>query len=141
MQTYHFFIFLNNIACILVKFFHWIFTDFHACPLPTVFTWQAGTSKCVRSREFKHPYFPFWKLNIFLWFLYKSDSCISCFRNDGEMKVSKVHRTCHSINGGSLEITHLFHLSIITSYKKSFIKKALINTPFSVNIYLTSLFM
>ena len=24
----------------------------------------------------------------FVWFLYKSDSCISCFRNDGEMKVS-----------------------------------------------------
>jgi len=35
----------------------------------------------------------------YLWFLYKSDSRISCFRNDGEMKVSKVHRTCHSING------------------------------------------
>jgi len=51
----------------------------------------------------------------YMWFLYKSESCISCFRNDGEMKVSKVHRTCHSINGGSLEITHLFHLSIITS--------------------------
>ena len=49
--------------------------------------------------------FPNWKTDYFyLWFLYKSDSCISCFRNDGEMKVSKVHRTCHSINGGSLEI-------------------------------------
>ena len=24
----------------------------------------------------------------------------NCFRNDGEMKVSKVHRTCHSLNKG-----------------------------------------
>ena len=46
----------------------------------------------------------------------------NCFRNDGEMKVSKVHRTCHSINGGSLEFRHVFHLSIITSYKKNTIK-------------------
>ena len=36
----------------------------------------------------KYPCFPFWKR-------------ISFFRKDGEMKVSKVHRTCHSINGGS----------------------------------------
>ena len=55
----------------------------------------------------------------YLWFLYKSDSRISCFRNDGKMKVSKVHQTCLSINGGSLEITHVFHLSIITSYRKN----------------------
>ena len=52
----------------------------------------------------------------------------------------------HSINGGSLEIAHVLHLSIITSYKKKIknlpfalnyknvIKKALINTAFSVNI-------
>ena len=31
----------------------------------------------------------------YLWFLYKSNSCISCFRNDGELKVSKVHLTCY----------------------------------------------
>jgi len=65
--------------------------------------------------------FPILKTGYFhLWVIYKSDSCISCFRNFGEMKVSKVHRTYHSINGGSLEITHVFHLSIITSYKKYF---------------------
>ena len=52
----------------------------------------------------------------FLWFLYKSDSRIPCFRKDGKMKVSNVHQTCHSINRGSLEITHVFRLSIITSY-------------------------
>ena len=46
-------------------------------------------------------------------------------RNDGEMKVSKVHRTCHTINGGSLEITHLFHLSIITSCNKKYLKISL----------------
>ena len=47
--------------------------------------------------------FPILKTEYFyLWFLYKSDSGISCFRNNGEMKVSKVHRTCHSINGRSL---------------------------------------
>ena len=46
--------------------------------------------------------FPILKTEYFyLWFLYKSDSRSSCFRNDGEMKVSKVHRTCHSIKGGS----------------------------------------
>ena len=38
--------------------------------------------------------------------------------NNGEMKVSKVHGTCHSINGGALEISYVFHLSIITSYRK-----------------------
>ena len=40
----------------------------------------------------------------------------------GEMKVSKVYRTCHSINGGSLEITQVFHFSIITSYKNNTLK-------------------
>ena len=34
------------------------------------------------------------------------------FRNDGEMKVSKVQRTCLSINGGSLVITHIVQESI-----------------------------
>ena len=34
-------------------------------------------------------------------------------------KVSKVHLTCHSVNGGSLEITHL---SVITSYRKKYLK-------------------
>ena len=29
--------------------------------------------------------------------------------------VLKVHLTCHSVNGGSLEITHLFYLNIVTS--------------------------
>ena len=37
----------------------------------------------------------------------------NCLRNDGEMKSLKVQRTWYSINGGSLEITHVFHLSII----------------------------
>ena len=54
----------------------------------------------------------------YLRFLHKSDSCISCFRNDGEMKVSKVHRTCRCINWGSLKITHVFNLSIISSCRK-----------------------
>ena len=54
----------------------------------------------------------------YLWFLYKSDSCISWFRNNGEMKVSKVH----FLNVGSLEITHVFHLRIITSYSKKYFK-------------------
>ena len=35
-----------------------------------------------------------------LWSLCKSNSCISWFRNDGEMKVLKVHMTCHYINEG-----------------------------------------
>ena len=67
---------------------------------------------------------------LYLWFLYKSDWRISCFRNDGKMKVSKVHRTYHSINGRSL----------LPLYKSS-IKKALINTACSVNISLISLFI
>ena len=47
--------------------------------------------------------FPILKTEYFyLWFLYKNDWRISCFRNDGKMMVSKVHRTCHSINGRSL---------------------------------------
>ena len=71
----------------------------------------------------KNSMFPIWKTEYFyLWFLYKSDSRISCFRNDGEMKVLKVHRTCHSINRGSLEIAHVFHLSITTSYKENTLK-------------------
>jgi len=54
--------------------------------------------------------FPILKTDYFyLWFLYKSDSCISCFRNDG-----------------SLEITHVFHLSIITSYNKKYFKISLL---------------
>ena len=66
-------------------------------------------------------------LNIhYLWLLYKSDSRISCFRNDGEMKVSKVHRTCHSINGGSLEITHVLQISIITLQRKKCFKSSLL---------------
>ena len=49
--------------------------------------------------------FPILKIDYFyLWFLYQSDSRISCFRNDGEMKGSKVHGTGLSINGGSLKI-------------------------------------
>ena len=95
--------------------------------------------------------FPICKTEYFyLWFLYKSDSRISCFRKDKEIKVSKVHRTCHSINGNFAN----FHLSIITlCRKKNFkisllpltkklsLKKALINTAFSVNISLISLFI
>ena len=41
---------------------------------------------------------------------------LNCFRNDGEMKVSKVYRGHATINGGLLEITHVFHLS--TPYEK-----------------------
>ena len=59
--------------------------------------------------------FPILITDYFLWFLYKSDSRISCFRKDGEMKVSKVHRTCYSINWGSLELR--MYSSIITSLK------------------------
>jgi len=71
--------------------------------------------------------FPILKTEYFyLWFFYKSDLHISCFRNDGEMKVSKVHRTCHSINGGSLEIAHVFHLSISTSNRKKYFKISLL---------------
>ncbi len=40
--------------------------------------------------------------------------------DDEGMKVLKVHRTCHSINGGSLVITHVFHLSIITLNNKKY---------------------
>ena len=72
----------------------------------------------VWSSIIKYPCFPFWKL-IFLFVVSPQKWLgISCFRNEGEMKVLKVHRTCHSINGGSLEITHVFHLSIITSCDK-----------------------
>ena len=40
--------------------------------------------------------FPILKTEYFyLWFLYKSDSRISYFRNDEEMKVSKVHMKLH----------------------------------------------
>ena len=46
--------------------------------------------------------FPISKTDYFyLWFLYKSDSRISCFRNDGEMKVSRVHP-------GGLDLSYLF---------------------------------
>ena len=71
--------------------------------------------------------FPILKTDKFiLWFLYKSDSCIFCFRNDGEMKVTKVHRTYHSLNGGLLKIPHVFHLSIIASYNKKYFKISLL---------------
>ena len=47
-------------------------------------------------------------------------------QNDGEIKV---HRTCHSIKGGSLEITQVNNLSIITSYNKK-----LLNLTFVLNL-------
>ena len=43
--------------------------------------------------------------------------------------VSKIHRTCHSIKGGSLEITQVNNLSIITSYNKK-----LLNLTFVLNL-------
>ena len=54
--------------------------------------------------------------------------------NDREMKVSKVHRTCHSINGGSLEITHVLNLGIITSYNKKYFKISLLHLTKKVSL-------
>ena len=46
------------------------------------------------------------------------------FNFNGKMKVSKVHLTCHSINGGSLKIPFKYN----TSYKKT-----LKNLTFALN--------
>ena len=78
--------------------------------------------------------------NFYLWFLYKSDTCISCFRNDGEMKVSKVHRTYHSINGGSLEIPFKYNYIVLKNKNnKNIIKKLYTMEPAVENIAYSTL--
>ena len=52
------------------------------------------------------------------------------------MKVSKAPWTCHFIDGGSLEITHVLNLSIIKSYnKKLYINLACLSVWVSVCLY------
>ena len=64
--------------------------------------------------------FPNFKTDYFyLQFLYKTDSCLFCLRNDVEIKASKIHWTY-------IEITHVFHLSVIIPYNKKYFKIALL---------------
>jgi len=67
-------------------------------------------------------------------FFTKSDSCIYCLRNDGEMKVSEVHWTCHSKNGSNAptffpDLKPVPYLELVPKNKNAF----LILTFFSIN--------
>ena len=67
-------------------------------------------------------------------FFTKSDSCIYCLSNDGEMKVSEVHCTCHSINVPNApiffpDLKRVPDLELVPNNKNAF----LILTFFSIN--------
>ena len=74
----------------------------------------------------KHPCsFLFWKLNIYL-FVFSLQKCLAHFLLQKRWRNKGFKSTSDNINGGSLEITHVFHLSIITSYRKKYFKISLL---------------
>ena len=110
---------------------------------------QYPSKLCLIKYCIKYRCFPFWKLSIFICgFSTKVTHAFLASETKEKWRFQRYIGHATLKKGGSLEIRHVFHWSIITLYNikktlkylfcpklKSFIKKALINTALSVKMY------